>query len=162
MDRIKSQGNKLDSSGFAFIWRNYNDGKLSSLCPYIITTMVVKPCISNSILPHKPQVRFDSSWDEYISEDECDSWYGNALYDISSNILDYAVNAGATFECDYNWKFHRENMLRLSNGDLTGFVAWGFVDELYSDFYCNQNNHLYSYNDPRLGLSFLNKLCSKS
>lgn len=130
---MASTGSKINSNGFAILWKDLNP---STLSPYNITLVNIAPMNSlerffhsESSLPGK----IGSELFDIMKESACSSGYGPALeaiYKSAEPILE--TFSSPTKEGHSDWVDQKYFMRGPSQ--LMEFHAWGAIQSLYSDF----------------------------
>lgn len=163
LNAMASTGARLNSHGYAFLWR---DNRKLSLAPYSITTINFAPFQTIERFLHGSDGSLPRLFDKLcrIIREYSPEGHGEALSTISHS-ADPFLNAVCSpcYESLFHWGHHRS--LLNDCVDLIAFVAWGRFQELYYDRLSQEysdGNIQVSSSDPYIGLEVIDQVIDTS
>lgn len=159
LNAMASTGARLNSHGFAFLWR---DNWKLSLAPYSITTMNFAPFQSVERFLHVEDGSLPRLFDQLhtVIREYSPGGHGEALSTISHSADPFLqAICSPRYEGFMHWGQHRPVL--IDRAELVAFVAWGRFQQLYYDRLgqeCKAGNTLVSSTDPHIGLEIVDQV----
>lgn len=129
LQQMASDGNRLRSHGFAYLWRDHES---FSLAPYSIACMNVAPFVFAEEVFNQNEVAgltFFNKFHQVIRESS-PIGHGETLREISENCRRFLQNVcNPSFEGFLTWDYHRLDM--HGRAEKIAFVGWGIFGDLF-------------------------------